>query len=77
MTDMPKETKLCTDVVRQDTMVDGSLILAEFDPALLVFLAETLGNPLVLLVAKAHLSKAFREAARNALALLKCADLRE
>ena len=74
MTDMPKETKPCTDVVRQDTLVDGSLILAE---ALLVFLAETLGNPLVLLVAKAHLSKAFREAARNALALLKCADLRE
>ena len=48
-------------------MVDGSLILVGFPSELLVQLVESLGNPLALLVSKAHLSKAFCEAARNAL----------
>ena len=56
--------------------VDASLILAKFDPELLVLLAETLGNPLVLLISNAHLSKAFCEAARNAQGLFKHAELR-
>ena len=57
-------------------MVDGSLILVGFPSELLVQLVESLGNPLALLVSKAHLSKAFCEAARNAQATLTHADLR-
>ena len=60
----------------QEDPVDASLILAKFDPELLVLLAETLGNPLVLLISNAHLSKAFCEAARNAQGLFKHAELR-
>ena len=69
----------CTNVRRggQDELVVGSLILAEFDPELLLHLAEMLGNPLALLVAKAHLSKGFCRAAHDAQALLKHADLRK
>ena len=59
---------------RQD-LVDGSLILAKFPSEILVQLAETLGNPLALLVSKAHLSKAFCEAARAARATLTHIDL--
>ena len=79
MAHTPEEHVPCTDVEtdRQENRVDGSLILAEFPSELLVHLAETLGNPLALLVSKAHLSKAFREAARAAQATLKHADLRE
>ena len=78
-TDTPKEQEPGTvaETDHQDTLVDGSLILAEFPSEILVQLAETLGNPLALLVSKAHLSKAFCEAARNAQGLLKQADLRE
>ena len=42
---------------------------------ILAVLAEMLGNPLALLVSKAHLSKAFYEAARYALGLLEHAGL--
>ena len=56
--------------------VDIGLKLAGLPGEILVQLAETLGNPLALLVSKAHLSKAFCEAARNAQGLLKQADLR-
>ena len=66
MTDTPEEPEPCTDVDGQDILVDGSLILAGFPSELLVQLAESLGNPLALLVSKAHLSKAFCEAARDA-----------
>ena len=59
----------------EDAQVDGSLILADFPPELLVILAEALGNPLVLLVSKAHLSKSFHAAACAALAILEYADL--
>ena len=58
-------------------MVDGSLILSGFPSELLVVLAESLGNPLALLVSKAHLSGAFREAACAAQATLTHIDLRE
>ena len=61
----------------QDAQVDGSLILANFPSELLVILAETLGNPLTLLVANAHLSKPFHAAACAALAILEDADLSE
>ena len=79
MADTPEEHVPCTDVEtdRQENRVDGSLILKEFPSELLVILAVTLGNPLALLVSKAHLSKAFCEAARAAQATLKHADLRE
>ena len=40
--------------VRLRLRVDGSVILANFPSELLVLLAEMLGNPLVLLVSKAH-----------------------
>ena len=59
----------------EDARVDVSLILAEFPLDILLVLAETLGNPLGLLVSKAHLSKSFRAAARTALAILERADL--
>ena len=75
MTDTPGEPDPGTDVGLQETPVDGSLTLARFPPELLVLLAEALGNPLVLLVSKAHLSKAFREAASNAQATLTHANL--
>ena len=51
------------------------LIRAEFPSELLVQLAETLGNPLALLVSKAHLSKAFCKAARAAQATLTTLNL--
>ena len=57
--------------------VDGSVLLAEFPSELLVILARRSGNPLALLVSKAHLSKSFRSAACRALAVLECADLRD
>ena len=74
----PEEPEPCAVVGPdgQDILVDGSLVLAEFDPELLLQIAETLGNPLALLVSKAHLSKAFSEAARNAQGLLKQVNLR-
>ena len=77
MADTPREHEPGTDVEtdRQGNLVDGSLMLAKFPSELLLQLAETLGNPLALLVSKAHLSKAFREAARDALGLLKHACL--
>ena len=53
------------------------LKLADLPSDILAILAEMLGNPLALLVSKAHLSKAFCEAARAAQGLLKCANLRE
>ena len=62
MTDTPHEQEPGTDFDSQDTLLDGSLILAEFPSELLVILAEKVGkfgNPLALLVSKAHLSKAF------------------
>ena len=78
MTDTRQEQEPGTDETgRQEDLVDGSLILAEFPSELLVILAEKLGNPLALLVSKAHLSKAFREAARNAQGLMKRVDLRK
>ena len=77
MTDTPGDSEPGTDVDLQDAPVDGSLTLAGFPSELLVILAETLGNPLVLLGSKAHLSKAFHEAARAAQASLKHADLGE
>ena len=75
MADTPEEHEPGTDVETDRQEVDGSLILAGFPSELLVHLAETLGNPLALLVSKAHLSKAFREAARAAQATLRHADL--
>ena len=78
MTDAPEEPEPCTDIEtdRQEGLVDGSLMLAGFPSELLVILAEKLGNPLALLVSKAHLSKAFCEAARDAQGLLRHIDLR-
>ena len=70
----PEEQEPCAD---SEQVLDGSLALARFDPELLLHLAETVGNPLLLLVSKAHLSKAFRDAARDAQGLLKHIDLRE
>ena len=52
-------------------------LLAALPSELLLQVAETLGNPLALLVSKAHLSKAVCEAARAAQATLEHADLRE
>ena len=71
-----RRARASTDVDLQETPVDGPLTLAQFPSELLVMLAEMLGNPLALLVSKAHLSKAFREAAGNAQAILTHADLR-
>ena len=64
MTDTPEEPEPCTDVDGQDILVDGSLILAGFPSELLVQLAESLGNPLALLVSKAHLKGLLRGRAR-------------
>ena len=62
--------------VHQENLVDVSLILKErFSSALLLHLTETIGNPLALLFSKAHLSKAFCEAARAARATLTHIDL--
>ena len=55
--------------------VHGSPILGEFPPDILVILAKTLGNPLGLLVSKAHLSTSFHEAACAALAILESVEL--
>ena len=65
MTRTPEEHGPGTAVggVGEEDAVDGSVILANFPVELLVILAETLGNPLALLVSKAHLNKAFRAAA--------------
>ena len=61
-----------------ETLVDVSLILkARFSSALFLHLTETIGNPFSLLFSKAHLSKAFCEAARNAQRLLTRVDLRK
>ena len=75
MSDTPEEPEPGTNADRQDTLVDLGLKLAGLPDELLLQLAETLGNPLALLVSKAHLSKAFCEAARNAQGLLKHIDL--
>ena len=77
MTDTPQEQEPGTEVEtdRQERLVDGSLLLAGFPSELLLQLAESLGNPLALLVSKAHLSKAFCEAARAAQATLAHADI--
>ena len=77
MADTPDEPSNDVETDCQDARIDGSLTLAGFPSELLLVLAEALGNPLALLVSKAHLSKAFREAARAAQASLKHADLRE
>ena len=77
MTDMPDEHAPGTDVSCDGEEIDIGLKLAGLPGEILVQLAETLGNPLALLVSKAHLSKAFCEAARNAQGLLEQADLRE
>ena len=74
MADMPEEHAPGTNLVDGDEL-DIGLKLAGLPGEILVQLAETLGNPLALLVSKAHLSKAFREAARDALGLLKHACL--
>ena len=76
MADMPEKNARGTDVVDNDEL-DIGLKLAGLPGEILVQLAETLGNPLALLVSKAHLSKAFREAARDALGLLKHVCLHE
>ena len=77
MTGTPEEPEACTDArhVSGESPIDIGLKLAAFPSDLLLQLAETLGNPLALLVSKAHLSKAFCEAARDALGLLKHACL--
>jgi hypothetical protein len=79
MTDTPEEHGPGTAVggFGEEDPVDGSPILAELPSELLVLVAQTLGNPLALLVSKAHLSKAFRAAAGAAQATLEHADLRE
>ena len=75
MTDTPEADGPGTDVGCDGEEVDIGLKLAGLPGEILVQLAETLGNPLALLVSKAHLSKAFCEAARNAQGLLSQADL--
>ena len=75
MADTPEEHAPGTDVGCDTEEIDIGLKLAELPGDILLQLAETLGNPLALLVSKAHLSKAFREAARNAQGLLKHAGL--
>ena len=71
------ESVACTDAgdVSEEGPIDLGLKLAAFPSDLLILLAQTLGNPLELLVAKAHLSKAFCEAARAAQGLLTQVDL--
>ena len=71
--------KPCTDVGSggQEERIDAGLILAEFDPVLLLRLAELLENPLALLVSKAHLSKGFYKVAHAAQGLLGYAALRK
>ena len=75
MTDTPEAVGPGADVDCGGEEVDIGLKLAGLPGEILVQLAETLGNPLALLVSKAHLSKAFCEAARNAQGLLSQADL--
>ena len=61
-----------------ENLADVSLILKKrFSSALLLHLTETIGDPLALLFSKAHLSKAFCEAARAAQGGLKHLDFRE
>ena len=62
---------------RQESLVGGLLILTEFPSEPVIVRAEALGNLLALLISKAHLSKAFCRAARDAQGLLKHVDLRE
>ena len=57
------------------TAASCMLKLADLPSDILAILAEMLGNPLALLVSKAHLSKAFCEAARAAQATLTHIDL--
>ena len=75
----PNTKKPCTDVGSggQEEQIDAGLILAEFDPVLLLRLAELLENPLELLVSKAHLSKGFYKVAHAAQGLLGYAALRK
>ena len=75
MSDTPEEPEPGTNADRQDTLVDLGLKLAGLPDELLLQLAETHGNPLALLVSKAHLSKTFCEAARAAQATLTHIDL--
>ena len=75
MADTPEEHAPGTDVGCDGEEVDIGLKLAELPGEILLQLAETLGNPLALLVSKAHLSKAFCEAARAAQATLTHIDL--
>ena len=60
MTGTPEEPEACTDArhVSGESPIDIGLKLAAFPSDLLLQLAEMLGNPLALLVSKAHLSKA-------------------
>ena len=69
----------CTDVGQDGDgePADIGLKLAGLPSELLVRLAETDGNPLALLISKAHLSKAFCKAARDAQGLIIHVDLRE
>ena len=75
MSDTPEEPEPGTNADRQDTLVDLGLKLAGLPDELLLQLAETHGNPLALLVSKAHLSKTFCEATRAAQATLTHIDL--
>ena len=77
MTDTPDEHAPGTDVDCDSKAIDIGLKLAGLPVEILLQLAETLGdgNPLALLVSKAHLSKAFCGAARDALGLVKQLDL--
>ena len=74
-----EEHEHCTAVggFGESSRVDGVLNLADLPGEILVIVAEMFGNPLALLVSKAHLSKSFRSATRVALAMLKRADFRE
>ena len=73
-----EEHEHCTAVggFGEGARVDGLLNLADLPGEILVIVAEMFRNPLALLVSKAHLSKSFRAAARDALAMLKRADFR-
>ena len=78
-----EEHEHCTAVggFGDNARVDGVLNLADLPGEILVeilvIVATMFGNPLALLVSKAHLSKSFRSATRVALAMLKRADFRE
>ena len=73
-----EEHEPCTAAASKDVPpLDLGLKLAGLPSELLVILAVTLENPLALLVSKAHLSKAFCEAARDAQEYLTHIDLRK